>query len=104
MFLYFRISLTIESGILVGIVGHVGSGKSSLIAALLGEMEKLTGNVIINVRLIKFDDNPPPPQVVLPKGTVSSRVSDSIATTMNIVSWIWQPLRDIHTVLLQPQI
>ncbi|KAK2140222.1 hypothetical protein LSH36_1431g00011, partial [Paralvinella palmiformis] len=42
------ISLTIESGILVGIVGHVGSGKSSLIAALLGEMEKLTGNVIIN--------------------------------------------------------
>ena len=34
-----------KTGSLVAIVGHVGSGKSSLLSALLGEMEKINGNV-----------------------------------------------------------
>ncbi|KAL3109879.1 hypothetical protein niasHT_019910 [Heterodera trifolii] len=35
------ISLEIEAGKLVGIVGKVGSGKSSLLSAILGEMERV---------------------------------------------------------------
>jgi len=33
----------------VAVVGHVGSGKSSLISALLGEMEKKKGYVGVKV-------------------------------------------------------
>ncbi|OAD61579.1 Multidrug resistance-associated protein 1 [Eufriesea mexicana] len=40
-----NISLKVEQGQLVAIVGTVGSGKSSLISALLGEMEKISGRV-----------------------------------------------------------
>ena len=36
-------------GELVAVVGQVGSGKSSLAAALLGEMFKVHGDVNINV-------------------------------------------------------
>ncbi|XP_078519306.1 multidrug resistance-associated protein 1-like isoform X2 [Lissotriton helveticus] len=41
------INLSITRGSLVAIVGHVGSGKTSLLSALLGEMEKLEGRVAI---------------------------------------------------------
>ncbi|KAJ1097026.1 hypothetical protein NDU88_002155 [Pleurodeles waltl] len=41
------INLRIPRGSLVAIVGHVGSGKTSLLSALLGEMEKLEGRVAI---------------------------------------------------------
>lgn len=37
--------MSIEQGQLVAVVGSVGSGKSSLISAFLGEMEKLNGRV-----------------------------------------------------------
>ncbi|XP_067009700.2 multidrug resistance-associated protein 1 isoform X3 [Anabrus simplex] len=40
-----NINLQIKSGSLVAVVGTVGSGKSSLISAFLGEMDKLTGRV-----------------------------------------------------------
>ena len=40
-----NINLNIKPGSLVAVVGHVGAGKSSLISALLGEMEKITGRV-----------------------------------------------------------
>ena len=43
------INLNIKAGQLVAVVGHVGAGKSSLISALLGEMEKMTGRVLIMV-------------------------------------------------------
>ncbi|KAF1745726.1 hypothetical protein GCK72_022173 [Caenorhabditis remanei] len=42
------ISLSIKRGQLVAIVGRVGSGKSSLLHALLGEMHKISGSVQIN--------------------------------------------------------
>nr|XP_033816968.1 canalicular multispecific organic anion transporter 2 isoform X2 [Geotrypetes seraphini] len=41
------ISLMIPTGSLVAVVGHVGCGKSSLLSALLGEMEKLEGDVSV---------------------------------------------------------
>ncbi|XP_063235805.1 multidrug resistance-associated protein 1-like isoform X3 [Bacillus rossius redtenbacheri] len=40
-----NISLAVSQGSLVAVVGTVGSGKSSLVSALLGEMDKLTGRV-----------------------------------------------------------
>ncbi|XP_044001771.1 multidrug resistance-associated protein 1 isoform X9 [Aphidius gifuensis] len=40
-----NINLSIKNGQLVAIVGTVGSGKSSLISAFLGEMDKLNGRV-----------------------------------------------------------
>lgn len=40
-----NISLSIPSGSLVAVVGFVGSGKSSFLSAILGEMKKLSGRV-----------------------------------------------------------
>ena len=48
-FITCSINLNIKPGQLVAVVGHVGAGKSSLISALLGEMEKVTGNVMVKV-------------------------------------------------------
>ncbi|XP_028840817.1 multidrug resistance-associated protein 1 isoform X2 [Denticeps clupeoides] len=42
-----RINVLIPEGSLVAVVGHVGSGKSSLLSALLGEMHKQDGAVSI---------------------------------------------------------
>ncbi|CAG5133932.1 unnamed protein product [Candidula unifasciata] len=42
------ISLRIEKGQFVGIVGRVGSGKSSLLNALVGEMNKTQGEVFVD--------------------------------------------------------
>jgi len=39
------INLEVETGKLVAIVGKVGSGKSSLLSAILGEMQKSAGTV-----------------------------------------------------------
>lgn len=44
-----RVNLKIGEGKLVAVVGQVGAGKSSLIAAMLGEMEKVQGHVNIQV-------------------------------------------------------
>uniref|UniRef100_A0A668AGB7 Multidrug resistance-associated protein 1 n=1 Tax=Myripristis murdjan TaxID=586833 RepID=A0A668AGB7_9TELE len=41
------LNVCIPEGSLVAVVGHVGSGKSSLLSALLGEMEKLEGTVAV---------------------------------------------------------
>lgn len=43
------IELTIPHGQLVALVGSVGAGKSSILSALLGEMKKDAGKVVINV-------------------------------------------------------
>ncbi|CAG5122310.1 unnamed protein product, partial [Candidula unifasciata] len=42
-----NINLDIEEGELVAVVGAVGSGKSSLLSAILGEMTKVTGTVSV---------------------------------------------------------
>uniref|UniRef100_A0A671S0N1 Multidrug resistance-associated protein 1 n=1 Tax=Sinocyclocheilus anshuiensis TaxID=1608454 RepID=A0A671S0N1_9TELE len=42
-----RINVRIPEGAFVAVVGHVGSGKSSLLSALLGEMQKQEGSVSI---------------------------------------------------------
>jgi ATP-binding cassette, subfamily C (CFTR/MRP), member 1 len=39
------ISLNFKSGELIGIVGRVGSGKSSLVQAMLGEMKRVSGSL-----------------------------------------------------------
>lgn len=43
------INWLVPSGSLVAIVGQVGCGKSSLVSALLGEMEKLSGDMAVKV-------------------------------------------------------
>jgi len=45
-----NINLNIEEGSLVAIVGPVGSGKSSLLSAVLGEINKINGRVNTKVR------------------------------------------------------
>nr|XP_046270771.1 multidrug resistance-associated protein 1 [Scatophagus argus] len=42
-----KLNVCIPDGSLVAVVGHVGSGKSSLLSALLGEMDKLEGTVTV---------------------------------------------------------
>ncbi|KAJ8251179.1 hypothetical protein GJAV_G00218160 [Gymnothorax javanicus] len=42
-----RVSMRVPHGALVAVVGHVGSGKSSLLSAFLGEMEKWSGHVAV---------------------------------------------------------
>ena len=42
-----RLNLSVKPGQLVAVVGQVGAGKSSLIQALLGEMEKHGGHVAL---------------------------------------------------------
>ena len=48
--LYFSINFKASPGELVAVVGQVGAGKSSLISALLGEMNKVEGAVSLRVR------------------------------------------------------
>lgn len=44
-----RLNVCVPEGSLVAVVGPVGSGKSSLLSALLGEMDKLEGTVTVQV-------------------------------------------------------
>ena len=52
--------MKVKDGQIIAVVGHVGSGKSSLMAACLGELERLKGSVTIKVgnylnsQLVKF--------------------------------------------------
>ena len=53
-FFVLSINIRIKKGELAAIVGEVGAGKSSLLSALLGDMEKLDGRVNILVRILLF--------------------------------------------------
>ena len=43
--------MEVKTGSLIGIVGEVGSGKSSMISAFLGDMIKLEGSVNVFVSI-----------------------------------------------------
>lgn len=47
-----RLNVCIPEGSLVAVVGHVGSGKSSLLSLLLNEMDKLEGTVAVKVGVL----------------------------------------------------
>ncbi|KAF4146455.1 ABC transporter transmembrane region [Phytophthora infestans] len=49
-----QVNLTIKKGELVIVHGSVGSGKSSLSSALLGEMDKLAGSVFVRGRVAYY--------------------------------------------------
>jgi len=42
--------MQVPPGSLLAVVGAVGSGKSSLLSAMLGEMDKVKGKVKVKVR------------------------------------------------------
>ena len=52
LFLMNSINFSVKAGELVAVVGPVGSGKSSLISSLLGEMNKMKGVVTVKVIVI----------------------------------------------------
>ena len=44
-----NVSLSVRQGELIALVGVVGSGKSSLLSAMLGELNKTSGEMSVNV-------------------------------------------------------
>ncbi|KAG1695185.1 hypothetical protein DVH05_020826 [Phytophthora capsici] len=52
------VNLTVKKGDFVVVHGSVGSGKSSLCSALLGEMEKMNGKVSVNGRVAYYSQQP----------------------------------------------
>ncbi len=57
------LNLTVNPKQLVAVVGPVGAGKSSLIQAFLGEMEKLEGHVQLKVLVVCIHNALPPTPV-----------------------------------------
>ncbi|KAF1761582.1 hypothetical protein GCK72_009838 [Caenorhabditis remanei] len=53
-----NISFSVNRGQLVTIVGRVGAGKSSMLQALMGEMEKLSGSIAMHGRLCYVPQQP----------------------------------------------
>jgi ABC-type multidrug transport system fused ATPase/permease subunit len=53
-----NINLSVKKGDLVAVVGRVGSGKSSLISATLGEMNRISGKVKIRGSVAYVSQNP----------------------------------------------
>lgn len=53
-----NIQLEITRGSLTAVVGRVGAGKSSLLSAIMGEMEKLRGNVTVRGRMAYVSQTP----------------------------------------------
>lgn len=45
------INLEVKKGSLIAVVGTVGSGKTSLLSAILGEMQKISGRINTYVSL-----------------------------------------------------
>ena len=51
LYVYFSVNLEVKEGSLIAVVGQVGSGKSSLLSAMLGDMVKLSGDVTLKVNI-----------------------------------------------------
>ena len=65
----FDVNLDIHRGALIGVAGAVGSGKSSLIAGIMGELSKLGGEVKVRGRLALV-----PQQAWIYSGTVRENI------------------------------
>ena len=53
-----NINFSVKRGQLVTIVGRVGAGKTSMLQALMGEMEKLSGSIALHGRLCYVPQQP----------------------------------------------
>lgn len=53
-----RVNFECERGVMIAVVGTVGSGKSSLINAILGEVRAVAGTVFVKGRVAYFAQNP----------------------------------------------
>lgn len=69
MFEMRHVSLRVEPGELVCVVGRVGSGKTSLVQGILGEMERLNGSVTLSKSMAYV-----PQQAWIVNGTVRDNV------------------------------
>ena len=47
-----HVDLAIEEGEMIGVMGHTGSGKSTLIKLLLKELEPTSGTIVINDKIL----------------------------------------------------
>ncbi|THH19236.1 hypothetical protein EW146_g1884 [Bondarzewia mesenterica] len=52
------INLTVRKGELVGILGRVGAGKTSLLSAIIGELQRTDGEVVLNGHISYAPQNP----------------------------------------------
>ncbi|KIJ21067.1 hypothetical protein PAXINDRAFT_106999 [Paxillus involutus ATCC 200175] len=52
------INLTVRKGELLGVLGRVGAGKSSLLSAIIGDMKKTEGEVVLSGRVAYAAQNP----------------------------------------------
>ncbi|CAG0899775.1 unnamed protein product [Darwinula stevensoni] len=75
------IQLQIPAGKLVPIVGQVGSGKSSLLSAFLGDMEKLSGVVNVMAQKEKSEQNN------VPNGAADGRIIENETAEKGRVKW-----------------
>ncbi len=53
-----NISFEVTPGKLTGVIGTVGSGKSSLLMALLGEMPNIKGDIKVNGKIFYVSQEP----------------------------------------------
>ena len=49
-----KLDCYVKKGELMGVIGKVGSGKSSLLASMLGEMTKVSGKISVQVNSFFF--------------------------------------------------
>ena len=50
-----KLDCYVKKGELMGVIGKVGSGKSSLLSSILGEMTKVSGKIAVQVKsFVKF--------------------------------------------------
>lgn len=52
------VNLTVRKGELLGILGRVGAGKTSLLSAIIGDMTRREGEVVVNGTIAYAPQNP----------------------------------------------
>ncbi|RDD40608.1 Multidrug resistance-associated protein 1 [Trichoplax sp. H2] len=64
-----NVDFEVPAGSLVAVVGHVGGGKSSLLSAILGEMDKVAGDVYVKGSIAYV-----PQQAWMQNGTIEENI------------------------------